>query len=249
MTSFGTGGEGLIYGAQSGGDGATQSGQAPVAPGYGLPPQQPTDSEQAGYGHPAMPPQESMDEQPPYADQPSASAASRKRRTRRIILIVVSAVVVLGGGAGLYAATLGGGDGSSSGIGLNQAARDGKFEFVVQSIKCGIAREGDNLTGATAQGQFCEVHMTVMNIGNDTQAFSGDDEKAFDAAGREYSVNDDASRTADFSAHRRTFDLPQLNPGDTVTTVVIFDIPTGQTITKLELHDTPSSGGVTINVS
>ncbi|MEK7536054.1 MAG: DUF4352 domain-containing protein, partial [Patescibacteria group bacterium] len=54
---------------------------------------------------------------------------------------------------------------------IGGAARDGKFEFVVSSVQCGVASVGDNpyLT-KTAQGQFCLLNVTVKNIGNEKQS-------------------------------------------------------------------------------
>jgi hypothetical protein len=43
-------------------------------------------------------------------------------------------------------------------------------------------------------------------------------------------------------------DDTQVNPGITITVVVPFQIPSKDTITSLDLHDSAFSGGVTVNV-
>ena len=43
--------------------------------------------------------------------------------------------------------------------------------------------------------------------------------------------------------------LEDINPGSSVTGIVVFDVPKGQTPDDLELHDSALSGGVTVNVA
>jgi hypothetical protein len=42
--------------------------------------------------------------------------------------------------------------------------------------------------------------------------------------------------------------LEEINPGNSVNGVILFDIPKDAQIVKLELHDSAFSGGVTVNV-
>jgi len=128
---------------------------------------------------------------------------------------------------------------------MNQPARDGSFEFVVQSVKCGITHEGEGPLASQAQGQFCEVHMTVKNLGAQVQLLDANIEHGFDSAGLKY----DADERATINANGDPAFLSNIKPGDTVTGVVVFDIPKGQKLSKLELHDLASSGGVTVTVS
>jgi hypothetical protein len=44
------------------------------------------------------------------------------------------------------------------------------------------------------------------------------------------------------------FFLQDINPGNSVSGIVVFDVPNGQTPGHLELHDSAFSGGVTVNV-
>jgi hypothetical protein len=205
-----------------------------------------------------MPPQPPIYGQTPYAPY-AAPPAPKKRKTGRIVLIVLGAIVLLCVGGGNLAAALGGGGsssatgGSGSGsdtgnapVGLNQPARDGKFEFVVQSIQCGIPSIGDSVLGKKAQGQFCEVHMTVKNIGNEAQLFDDSNMFAYNAAGQKYDADSEAGI---YLGDAGNAFLNNINPGNTVTGIVVFDIPTNQKITKLELHDSAFSGGVIVAVS
>lgn len=129
---------------------------------------------------------------------------------------------------------------------LGQPVRDGKFEFVVSKVTCGRSRVGDAYLNKTAQGQFCLVNMSVRNIGKEAQIFDGSSQKAFGSGGVEYS-NDSVAETY-ANENDDTF-LNEINPGNRVTGVLVFDIPKGATIKRLELHDSAFSGGVNVDVT
>ncbi|MFG2083791.1 DUF4352 domain-containing protein [Micromonospora tulbaghiae] len=129
---------------------------------------------------------------------------------------------------------------------IGQPARDGKFEFTVKSAKCGVSKVGTSTFGAKAQGQFCLVTVNVKNIGKESQMFDGSSQKAYAANGTEYSADGSAAIYANKNAE--TF-LNDINPGNQVTGVVAFDIPKDVKLARLELHDSPFSGGVTVSLS
>lgn len=128
---------------------------------------------------------------------------------------------------------------------IGQPARDGKFEFTVKSSKCGVAKIGSDMLGQKAQGQFCLVTVNVKNIGKEAQMFDGSSQKAYAADGTEYSADTGAAIYANKNAE--TF-LNDINPGNQVNGVVVFDIPKNVKITKLELHDSMFSGGVDVTL-
>ncbi|MDG4839860.1 DUF4352 domain-containing protein [Micromonospora sp. WMMD967] len=129
---------------------------------------------------------------------------------------------------------------------IGQPARDGKFEFTVKSSKCGVTKVGSEPLGQKAQGQFCLVTVNVKNIGKEAQMFDGSSQKAYAADGTEYSADSGAAIYANKNAE--TF-LNDINPGNQVTGVVVFDIPKNVKLTKLELHDSMFSGGVDVALS
>jgi hypothetical protein len=205
---------------------------------------------------------------PQFADQKSAKAQAKAEKAyrkasrpfykkKRFILLAIIALIVI-----IVVATSGGndngsstsssdGDTSSTGggssenaVGLNQAARDGKFEFTVTGQDCSKNTIGTSPLSKTAQGTFCVVSLTVKNIGNEAQLLDASSQKALDAAGKEYSAD---SSAAMYMGDTNTF-LNQLNPGSTVTGQIAYDVPVGTKLTKLELHDSPFSGGVTVNL-
>ncbi|MEU5725012.1 DUF4352 domain-containing protein [Micromonospora sp. NPDC047738] len=175
------------------------------------------------------------------------------RKTTTLALIATG-LVALGCGAGSTDegtgskadAGAGKGDDKPKTAKIGQPARDGKFEFTVKSSKCGVAKIGTDLVGAKAQGQFCLVTINVKNIGKESQMFDGSSQKAYAADGTEYSADGGAAIYANKNAE--TF-LNDINPGNQVTGVVVFDIPKNVKLAKLELHDSPFSGGVTVALS
>ncbi|WP_161629652.1 DUF4352 domain-containing protein [Saccharomonospora iraqiensis] len=129
--------------------------------------------------------------------------------------------------------------------GLNTPARDGKFEFTVSGVDCGRTEVGNEFAGTTAQGQFCLVSMTVENIGDEPQSLFGDNQKLYDAEGREFSADTEAGIYLDQDSQTL---FEEINPGNAVEGVVVFDIPADATPAELELHDSAFSGGVVVEL-
>jgi hypothetical protein len=139
-----------------------------------------------------------------------------------------------------------GNDGPPAGaVRLNQPARDGQFEFTVTKVECGIAEVGGEYLNKKAQGQFCLVHVTVKNIGNEARTFNDSSQHAYNAAGQKYDADGAAGIYLDSDSHAF---LEDINPGNSVNGIVVFDIPKDAKIVKLELHDSSFSGGVVVNV-
>lgn len=126
--------------------------------------------------------------------------------------------------------------------GIGTPVRDGKFEFTVTAIEPGVPQVGSDEFGQKAQGQFVLVRLTIQNIGGEAQYFDGSSQKAFDAQGREFSADGGA---AIYLEDSNSF-LNEINPGNTVNGTVVFDMPLDAAISKLELHDSPFSGGVDV---
>ncbi|WP_430792045.1 DUF4352 domain-containing protein [Actinoplanes sp. G11-F43] len=129
--------------------------------------------------------------------------------------------------------------------GIGDAARDGKFQFTVTKVKCGVNKVGSDLLGAKAQGQFCLVDVTVKNIGKEAQTFLDSVQKAYDGKKVEYSVD---SSAALYANDDQQVLFEEINPGNTVKGKLVFDIPKGTELTSLELHDSMFSGGVTVGL-
>jgi hypothetical protein len=128
--------------------------------------------------------------------------------------------------------------------GIGATVADGDFEFVVTQVEPGVARVGSQILGQDAQGQFVLVHVTVTNIGTEAQYFYQGAQTASDAQGRTHSADPTAAVYLDSG----TLLLDQINPGNQVEGVIVFDVPADATLTSVELHDSPLSGGVTVTL-
>jgi hypothetical protein len=128
--------------------------------------------------------------------------------------------------------------------GIGTPVRDGKFEFTVRKIECGKSRIGDSNFGTTAQGQFCFVYMKVENIGKEAQTLDGSAQYLFGSGGQRYDADSEAAIYLDDA---QTF-LEDINPGNAVDGIVVFDIPKDAKPTRLELHDSVFSGGVEVGL-
>ncbi|MGH8939412.1 MAG: DUF4352 domain-containing protein, partial [Actinomycetes bacterium] len=127
------------------------------------------------------------------------------------------------------------GDASMAGIG--DKVRDGKFEFTVVSIKPGPKQIGGSDFGVKAQGRFVLVNITVKNIGDEPQSLFGDNQYLF-IGDKKYSADSEAAIYLDDSKSL----YEEINPGNALKGVVVFDLPKQGKPTKLELHDSAFSG-------
>lgn len=124
--------------------------------------------------------------------------------------------------------------------------RDGKFEFTVKSLECGKSTVGDNqyLT-QQAQGQYCLLSLNVKNIGDAQQLFLDMDQKLLNAEGLEYKSDSVATL---YNANNQNVFATQINPGNSVEGVLVFDIPKDQVPVTAELHDSSLSSGIKIDL-
>ena len=128
---------------------------------------------------------------------------------------------------------------------LGKTVRDGKFAFTVTAVKCGIAQVGTNVyLTKKAQGQFCQVSLKVENVGNEAQMMFASNQYLFDTNGRKFSADPEANIYDDTA--KLMFE--NINPGNSIQGHVYFDVPKGTKVSKLELHDSMFSGGITVRL-
>jgi hypothetical protein len=128
--------------------------------------------------------------------------------------------------------------------------RDGQFEFSVVEVETGVTEvnqlpDNEFWEGETAQGEYVLVTIEVENIGDSARTFSDFNQYAFDADDRRY----EADTQAGWEANGGTdVWLTDINPGNSVTGILVFDVSTGTELVKLELHDSAFSGGVELGL-
>lgn len=125
---------------------------------------------------------------------------------------------------------------------VGSKVRDGKFEFVVSKVTCGIKSVGNEYLNTKAQGQFCRLDVSISNIGDEPQTMFADNQIAYDSKGRKFSADSEASIYDDKSEVL----LEEINPGNTIKGRVYFDVPKNVKLAKVELHDSAFSDGVDV---
>ena len=128
--------------------------------------------------------------------------------------------------------------------GVGQPAADGDLSFVVHGVDCGRTQLGTQYFDTTAQGVFCIVDLTVTNIGDKPQSFSTENCTLLNAEGQQFSADSGAA----FYLEDAEWLYEEINPGNSLATKVIFDVPAGMAPTSIELQDSAFSGGVTVNL-
>lgn len=132
---------------------------------------------------------------------------------------------------------------SSTVAGIGTPVRDGKFEFVVTQVTHAKSVGGE--FGQTAQGEYTILHVSVKNIGNESQLLADSAQYVYDSSGRKYDA--DSAAGLYLNGNSNVF-LQEINPGNTVQGQIAFDMPNGVQAVKAELHDSMFSGGVTVNL-
>ena len=131
---------------------------------------------------------------------------------------------------------------ASSASGMGQEVRDGNFSFVITGVERvdAVADPEFPEIRKAAQGEYVIVKMTVTNIGAEPQTFFASFNTLSDGT-TVYQSDDEAWIYLGNT-------LADLNPGDSVDTAVVFDVPRGTEVKSIELHDGPFSDGVTVGL-
>ncbi|GAA2104739.1 MULTISPECIES: DUF4352 domain-containing protein [Brevibacterium] len=223
--------------------------QAPSpAPGAGSPsPQwasQQSQQWQAQPGHPAPVPQ---------AGKPKKPLLKRWWFWLLVVLAVIIIGGALGGGGEDDAADTGGA--SSAGAddaaaeeaaeepeaaeeepaaeyGLGDTVVSGDWEVTVNAVEEGVAEVGNEYLGASAQGQFVVVDLSVKNAGSTPEYFFEDNITLSDENGNSYNSDSEAGIYADEDA----LFLEEINPGNTADGVLVFDVPEDVSPSQLEFQ-------------
>jgi Domain of unknown function (DUF4352) len=201
---------------------------------------------------------------------PGPPPAPKSHRMLKVIGGITAAIIVLG----VIGAIAGGGSDSTSAVtsttgatsttgtqaktvakakakakatktspGIGTRVRDGKFSFTVTKLTH-KSTVGAAPMAQKAQGRFTLVYVTVENIGTKPQTLDGSSQELYDQQGRKF---DSDTGAAIFLPDSNSF-LEAINPGNTVKGILVYDLPTTAVPTKLEVHDSPFSGGADISL-
>ena len=245
---------------------------SPPDPGYAAPDYDQRHTEQTWAQQPYTqqqrpqyyPPQQEQYYQPQQQYYPPQPPPRKKKRhwvrniflglAGFIVLIVIISLAVNGGSNGTPAA--GGGAAPANAVPaapqvakIGTPVRDGKFQFTVTSVSHAKS-VGDTADGFgdTAQGEYTILHVTVTNIGSQSQTLDDSSQYVYDASGRKYDASTSADIDLNSASGSDSVFFNDINPGNTVRGELAFDMPAGLKVVKAELHDSAFSGGVTVNL-
>lgn len=136
-------------------------------------------------------------------------------------------------------------DEAASSAGIGQPASDGAFTFTVASVECGQSIVGEEPFAEEAQGQFCLLSVRVENTGDSAQSLFADNQLLLNTDGTQYSASSQATFANDVDGNTL---FTEINPGNAVEGVIVFDVPEAAQIATAELHDSAFSGGVEVNL-
>jgi hypothetical protein len=128
--------------------------------------------------------------------------------------------------------------------GVGEPVRDGQFEFVVRSVRCGVGSVGEGLGRKQPLEQFCLVALSVENTGGEGRAFGGGPQYLFDRAGKRHDPDLDATVRHGGGRLLST----HLNPGQRLDGTLVYDVPDPIGLARMELHDSPFSGGAGVEL-
>jgi hypothetical protein len=136
--------------------------------------------------------------------------------------------------------------GPAASAGIGTEVQDGSLAFTVTDVETGVRVLGDSFLRTEAQGMYVLVHVSVRNIGSESETFTGANQTLLDAQGREFTA--DSSAALINVPDSESFFTP-INPGNTVEGVLVFDVPEGLSPAAIELHESVFSSGVLVTLA
>jgi hypothetical protein len=126
---------------------------------------------------------------------------------------------------------------------IGQTVKDGDYTFVVNSVKCGKTTSG-GVDPSKPADEFCAVDLSVTNDGKDVNTFDDSQVEGF-SAGRRHVANPEASMRA--NSYTNVF--PKVvKPGQVLRSVVLIDVPVGEQLDTVELHDSILNDGTSVSL-
>lgn len=119
--------------------------------------------------------------------------------------------------------------------GIGDPVKSGDLQFTVTKVVRDRAQVGQDFMAQKAQGRFTLVYVTVRNVGNDSETLLDSEQKIKDADSKTYSPDSGAELIMDDN----DVWLAQINPGNAVDGVLVYDMPVGVKATAIDF-----SGGL-----
>lgn len=124
---------------------------------------------------------------------------------------------------------------AAKGPGIGTPVKSGNLQFTVTKVVRDQKQVGADFLAQQAQGSYTLVHVSVRNVGNDSETLIDSDQKIKDSDNKTYSPDSGAELAMD----NDDVWLAQINPGNAVDGVLVYDMPAGVKATAIDF-----SGGL-----
>ena len=113
---------------------------------------------------------------------------------------------------------------------IGTAVKSGDLEFTVSKVVRGKTSVGEDFFAQKAQGRYTLVYVTVRNVGSDSETFLDSEQKIKDADNK----TDSPHSAAELAMKNNDVWLSDINPGNAVDGVLVYDMPVGVQATAIE---------------
>ncbi|MEU8655725.1 DUF4352 domain-containing protein [Actinoplanes philippinensis] len=123
------------------------------------------------------------------------------------------------------------------------AALAAGFAFDVTGLRCGVSSIGPEDMAQKAAGQFCLLDLEVTNNSGEPKLFDSGAQRVRDTNGVAYAVADQAAEFLDDDGSSL---FTEVAPGETVSGVLPFDVPSDVRLREATLTGPGSTPGVRV---
>lgn len=121
---------------------------------------------------------------------------------------------------------------------------DGQFTFFVDGLDCGRQASVTNgVQTAAASGEFCLLSLLVSNSGSEARTYDTNFQVLITYAGDQLSSDHTATSIVNTGVTSQ-----KLNPGTSLNSIVVFDVPDPHDLEFARLRDEPLSDGVLVRI-
>lgn len=113
--------------------------------------------------------------------------------------------------------------------GIGTPVEVGDLSLTVTDVETGVASVGDPMWDTQANGEFVIVSFTITNNGSSPESIFSNDFMLLNDAGAEFATSSDAWHVED------NLSWEEINPGNSFTGVLVYDVPAGTSVTGLEV--------------
>lgn len=114
--------------------------------------------------------------------------------------------------------------------GIGTPVTSGDLQFTVTKVVRDQRQVGQDFMAQKAQGRYTLVYVTVRNVGSGSETLLDSDQKVKDADSKTYSPDS----MAELAMDNNNVWLEQINPGNAVDGVLVYDMPVGVRATAID---------------